>query len=238
MYYNIFGDVMRLDKLLSNLRYGSRTDIKEACKYKRVMVNNNVVKDSSVKIEEKDIITFDGKEVFHKEEFLLMLNKPSGYVCANKDNLNKTVIELIKEPYNRYDLNICGRLDIDTEGLVLITNSGDLMHKIISPRSNIDKTYYVEYSGKIDKKALESPLELIDGNNELYTTKGSKVEILTDNSCNITISEGKFHQVKRMFEKIGCKVTYLKRIRIGNINLDPNLRLGEYIEIEIDSLMC
>ena len=229
---------MRLDRVLSNLNYGSRNDIKDACKNKRVIVNGNIITDPSRQVFEKDEILFDGSVVFHKEEFLLMLNKPSGYVCANKDNLNKTVIELIKEPYNRYDLNICGRLDIDTVGLVLITNSGDLMHKIISPRSNIDKTYYVEYSGKMDKKALESPLELIDGNDELYTTKGSKVEILTDNSCNITISEGKFHQVKRMFEKIGCKITYLKRIRIGNINLDPNLKEGKYIEIEIDSLMC
>ena len=112
------------------------------------------------------------------------------------------------------------------------------MHKIISPNSNIDKTYYVEYTGKMNKKALESPLELLDGNNETYTTKGSKVEIINDNACYITISEGKFHQVKRMFETIGCKVTYLKRIRIGNITLDPNLKLGEYKEIEIDNLMC
>ena len=167
-----------------------------------------------------------------------MLNKPSGVVSANKDNLHKTVIDLIKEPYNRYELNICGRLDIDTVGLVLITNDGALMHKIISPKKNIDKTYYVEYSGTINKTALESPLELIDGNNELYTTKGSKVEILGDNSCNITISEGKFHQVKRMFEKIECKVTYLKRIRIGNITLDESLNEGDYIEIDYNMFMC
>ena len=229
---------MRLDRVLSNLNYGSRNDIKEACKNKRVIVNGNAITDSSRQVFEKDEILFDGSIVFHKELFLLMLNKPKDYVCANKDNLNKTVIELIKEPYNRYDLNICGRLDIDTEGLVLITNSGKLMHKIISPNSNIDKTYYVEYTGSINKTALESPLELLDGNNETYTTKGAKVEIINDNACYITISEGKFHQVKRMFQSIGCKVTYLKRIRIGNITLDPNLKLGEYKEIEIDNLMC
>jgi len=238
MYYNIFGDVMRLDRVLSNLNYGSRTDIKEACKNRRVKVNGNIILDPSRQVFEKDEILFDDLLVFHKELFLLMLNKPSGYVCANKDNLNKTVIDLIKEPYNRYDLNICGRLDIDTEGLVLITNSGKLMHKIISPNSNIDKTYYVIHNGNIDKTALESPLELLDGNNELYTTKGSKVEIIDEKSCYITISEGKFHQVKRMFEHIGSKVLYLKRIRIGNIFLDENLKLGEYKEIEIDNLMC
>jgi 16S rRNA pseudouridine516 synthase len=166
-----------------------------------------------------------------------MLNKPNNVICANKDNLHKTVVDLIDEPYNRYELNICGRLDIDTVGLVLITNDGALMHKIISPNSNIDKTYYVEYSGIIDKNALESPLTLLDGNNTEYTTKGSKVEILGDNSCNITISEGKFHQVKRMFEKINCKVTYLKRIRIGNIYLDNSLKEGEYKEIEIEAIL-
>lgn len=229
---------MRLDKLLSNLKYGSRSEIKEYAKKGRIKVNGIVTLDSSRPIGEKDIITFDDNIVFHKDVFLLMLNKPSGYICANKDNLNKCVVDLIKEPYNRYELNICGRLDIDTLGLVLITNSGRLMHKIISPNSNIDKTYYVEYSGNIDKLALESPLELLDGNNELYTTKGSKVEIIGDNKCYITISEGKFHQVKRMFEKVGCKVTLLKRIRIGNITLDESLKEGEYIEIEIDSLMC
>ena len=229
---------MRLDRVLANLNYGSRNEIKEACKNKRVKVNGNIVTDSSHPIIESDEILFNDKLVFHKELFLLMLNKPANFICANKDNLHKTVIDLIGEPYNRYELNICGRLDIDTEGLVLITNSGKLMHKIISPNSNIDKTYYVKYTGDINKTALESPLELLDGNNELYTTKGSKVEIIDSNSCYITISEGKFHQVKRMFEKIGCKVIYLKRIRIGNITLDPSLKEGEYIEIDYNLLMC
>ena len=229
---------MRLDRVLSNLNYGSRNDIKEACKKSRVKVNGNIILDPSRQVFPKDEILFDDKVVFHKEVFLLMLNKPSNYICANKDNLHKTVIDLIKEPYNRYDLNICGRLDIDTVGLVLITNSGKLMHKIISPNSAIDKTYYVKYNGSINKSALESPLELLDGNNELYTTKGSKVEILSDDSCYITISEGKFHQVKRMFESINCKVTYLKRIRIGNISLDESLNEGEYKEIEIDNFLC
>ncbi|MBP5445999.1 MAG: rRNA pseudouridine synthase [Acholeplasmatales bacterium] len=229
---------MRLDRVLANLNYGSRNDIKEMCKDKRIMVNGNIITDSSRQVFEKDEIKVDGKIVFHKDLFLLMLNKPDGFICANKDNLHKTVIDLIKEPYNRYELNICGRLDIDTHGLVLITNSGKLMHKIISPNSNIDKTYYVEYTGNINKTALESQMELLDGNNELYTTKGAKVEILGDNKCNITISEGKFHQVKRMFEHINCKVTYLKRIRIGNIVLDDNLKEGDYIEIDYNLLMC
>ncbi len=235
--YNYSGDFMRLDKLLSNLKYGSRSQIKEMCKDKRVKVNNVITLDSSRPVYEADEIKVDDVIIFHKDVFLLMLNKPSDVVCANKDNLHKTVVDLIKEPYNRYELNICGRLDIDTLGLVLITNSGKLMHKIISPNSNIDKTYYVEYSGNMDKLALESPITLKDGNNEEYRTMGSKVEILGDNSCLITIHEGKFHQVKRMFEYINCKVELLKRIRIGNIYLDDNLKPGEYKEIEIDSVL-
>ena len=229
---------MRLDKLLSNLKYGSRSKIKEMCKKKLISVNGYFITDSDFDVKETYEIIVDNNKVFHKDRFLLMLNKPSGVVCANKDNLHKTVIDLIKEPYNRYELNICGRLDIDTVGLVLLTNDGALMHKIISPNKNIDKTYYVEYSGNINKKALESPLELFDGNNDKYTTKGSKVEIIGDNSCYITISEGKFHEVKRMFSAIGCKVTYLKRIRIGNIALDSSLKEGTYIEIDINSVMC
>ena len=229
---------MRLDKLLSNLKYGSRSEIKEMCKDKRVSVNDFIVTDSSRPVIESDKIEVDGNVVFHKDIFLLMLNKPNGVVSANRDNLHKTVIDLIKEPYSRYELNICGRLDIDTVGLVLITNDGAIMHKIISPKSDIDKTYYVEYSGTINKTALESPLELLDGNNEKYTTKGAKVEILGKNKCNITISEGKFHQVKRMFESVGCKVTYLKRIRIGNITLNESLNEGDYIEIDYNSVMC
>ena len=164
---------MRLDKLLSNLKYGSRSEIKESCKKRLVKVNGNIITDSSFDVVENDEIYYADEKVFHKEKFLLMLNKPSGVICANKDNLHKTVINLIEEPYNRYELNICGRLDIDTVGLVLITNDGSLMHKIISPKNDIDKTYYVEYSGAINKTALESPLELLDGNNEKYTTKGS-----------------------------------------------------------------
>lgn len=229
---------MRIDKLLSNLKYGSRNDIKKLIKKNMVKVNGSIITDSSIDVLETDEILVNNELVFHKEKFLLMLNKPSGFVSANKDNLHKTVIDLIKEPYSRYELNICGRLDIDTVGLVLITNDGAIMHKIISPKSNIDKTYYVEYSGTLNKTALESPLELLDGNNEKYTTKGAKLEILGDNKCNITISEGKFHQVKRMFESVGCKVTYLKRISIGNITLDPSLKEGEYIEIDYKSLLC
>ena len=229
---------MRIDKLLSNLKYGSRNDIKKLIKKNMVKVNGSVISDSSIDVLETDEILVNNELVFHKEKFLLMLNKPSGFVSANKDNLHKTVIDLIKEPYSRYELNICGRLDIDTVGLVLITNDGAIMHKIISPKSDIDKTYYVEYSGTINKTALESPLELLDGNNEKYTTKGAKVEILGKNKCNITISEGKFHQVKRMFESVGCKVTYLKRISIGNIKLDSSLKEGEYIEIDYNKLLC
>lgn len=223
---------LRLDRLLSNLKYGSRTEIKELCKKGLVTVNNTIAFDSSRPVYEKDEIKVDGKLVFHKDVILLILNKPKDYVCANKDNLHKTVLELIKEPYNRYDLSICGRLDIDTEGLVLLTNSGSLMHKIISPSSNCYKKYYVEYSGIIDKERLENGLEILDGDNKPYITNKAYVTIIDSNKCFIEINEGKFHQVKRMFEKINCHVDYLRREKIGKIEL-LDLPLGEYKEIEI-----
>lgn len=224
---------MRLDKLLSNLKYGSRNEIKDLCKKGHVKVNGFITQDSSRPVYEKDEIMIDDEIVYHKDVVLLILNKPKGYVCANKDNLHKCVTELIKEPYNRYDLSICGRLDIDTEGLVLLTNSGSLMHKIISPNSNCYKKYYVEYSGKMDKEALENGLEIKDGNDELFTTAKAYVEEISNGKCFISISEGKFHQVKRMFEKIGSHVDYLKRVKIGEVDLGE-IELGSYKEIEID----
>ena len=144
---------MRIDKLLSNLKYGSRNDIKKLIKKNMVKVNGSIITDSSIDVLETDEILVNNELVFHKEKFLLILNKPSGFVSANKDNLHKTVIDLIKEPYSRYELNICGRLDIDTVGLVLITNDGAIMHKIISPKSDIDWTKTIK---EIDRQLYKN----------------------------------------------------------------------------------
>lgn len=221
---------MRLDKLLSNLKYGSRRDIKKFCKTGYVKVNGKIIFEPSIEVCEDDEILFDNKKVYYKDRVILIMNKPKGYVCANKDNYHKTVFELINEPYNRYDLKIVGRLDIDTEGLIILTNDGDLLHQTISPKSKIYKKYYVEYKGKMNKEKLENGVTILDGNDNLFTTEKAIIEEIEKNKTFISIAEGKFHQVKRMFENINCEVIYLKRMEIGNIKLG-DLKSGKYKEI-------
>lgn len=228
---------MRLDKLLSNLKYGSRKEIKELVKDKRIKVNGLIIKDSGTNVNPNDDkIMIDDELIFTQEFIYLLLNKPKGYICANRDGLHKTVIELIKEPYNRYDLIIVGRLDIDTEGLLLLTNDGMWAHNIISPKNEHYKKYYVKLRDSLENfDCLLEGVTILDGNNEPYQTKRAYIEPLGDKECYISICEGKFHQVKRMFEYIGNEVLYLKRIGIGNLML-PDIKVGEYIEIKTDSI--
>ena len=223
---------MRLDKLLSNLKYGSRNDIKALVKKKAIRVNDTIIKDSGMNIDpDNDKVYIDDEPIFIKENIYLMLHKPSGYICANKDGLHKTVIELIKEPYNRYDLIIVGRLDIDTEGLLLLTNDGLWAHKIITPKNLHYKKYFVKLKNELkDYDCLLEGVEILDGNNELYKTKKAYITKISDYECYISICEGKFHQVKRMFEYINNKVIYLKRVEIANLSLG-DLALGKYKEI-------
>lgn len=220
---------MRIDKYLSNLKYGSRTEIKKLIKDKKVIVNNEVIKNNDFKIDLKnDSVLIDGKVIPYFEELNLVLNKPSGYLSANKDNLHKTVIDLIDEPFNRYDLKISGRLDLDTEGLLVLTTSGEFAHEITSPNSNILKTYEV----LIDKDCndfteLEKGVIIKDGKGNEYLAKAIAISRLGFCKIKIVIDEGKFHQVKRMFEKIGYTVIGLKRVKIGNLELG-DLKIGEY----------
>ena len=224
----ILGDSMRLDSFLSHLKYGSKEHVKKDIKAKKVSVNNTVVTTPSYAINPlKDVIFFEGERVIYYPQVTLMLHKPKGYVSANKDNYHKTIFELIKAPFNRYDLNIAGRLDIDTEGLIILTTDGALLHEIIHPKKGVYKTYQVT-----TEKPLTSLLPLLeikalrDGKNTIYHPL--KPIILAHDGCNITlqIAEGKFHQVKRMFEAINHQVIALKRIAIGNLKLD--VPLGEY----------
>lgn len=221
---------MRIDKLLSNLKYGSRTEIKKMMKDAYVKVNGKIIYDSSFNVKEEDEIKIENEIIYHKDKITLLLNKPKDYVCANIDNLHKTVFELIKDPYNRYDLNVAGRLDIDTEGLVILTSDGDLLHKIISPKNKVYKKYYVLYEGKINKEKLENGVKILDGNNVEFLTDKAYVEEISDHEAYISICEGKFHQVKRMFEAINAKVVYLKRLEIGDYELG-DLKIGAYKEI-------
>ena len=218
---------MRLDKFLADSALGSRSELKSAIKKGAVTVNSLPVKDPAFQISESDNVTFSGKPVSYTPYVYLMMNKPSGVISATEDKRHKTVLSLIDEKYAHYDLFPVGRLDIDTVGLLIISNDGDMAHKALSPKYHVEKTYYVETENKIredDITAFSEGVYIAGGTKTLPAT----LEILSDNSANLTICEGKFHQVKLMFESRGNKVTYLKRIKFGNITLDENLKEGEY----------
>lgn len=229
---------MRLDKLLSNLKYGTRTEIKKMIKNKLVKVNGEVVRDSSLHIDEyHDVVLVNEQQVHYQKFVYLMLNKPKDYISATTDDYHKTVIDLLDDRFRVYDVYPCGRLDIDTEGLLILSNDGQFAHQLMHPKKEVYKTYHVQ----VDKAFLPSDiisfkegLEIFDGNNNKYQTKKALLEILDDKNAYISISEGKFHQVKRMFQKVGKKVLYLKRVQIGKLVLDENLKLGEYKELTND----
>ena len=224
---------MRIDRFLSNLKYGTRKEIQKAVKYKRVYVNEELVKNVAFKIDPLvDKVIFDDEEVYYKETILLMMNKPPGYVSATKDGKEKTVLELINEPYSRFNLSIAGRLDKDTEGLLLLTNNGKLLHNIISPNKDVYKKYFVRVENPIkNPKKLEGSYEILDGRDYPFIPASPIVEKINDLEFYLSIKEGKFHQVKRMVEHFSNKVVYLKRVQIGQIILDEELRLGGYKEI-------
>ncbi len=221
--------MMRLDKYLSFLGKGSRKEVKEFIKKGLVSVNGITIKKDDFKInEENDIVIFNNEKLEYEEFAYLMLNKPSGVVSATYDNKDKTVIDLIKE-YKHLDLFPFGRLDKDSEGLLVISNDGKLAHELLSPKKHVNKKYYVEVLGKVTNEDVLAFKEGITLDNELC--KSATLEIIKSDDisyCYVTISEGKYHQVKRMFESVNKKVTYLKRVTFGNLKLDENLKLGEY----------
>lgn len=229
---------MRLDKFLCNLKYGSRADIKKFCKNSLVSVNGKVVKDSDFNVDPvNDIIEIEGEIVFYKENITLMMNKPSGYICSTIDEAYPSLLRLLDKKYSRFDFKFAGRLDYDTEGLVILSTDGELIHKITSPKKDMYKTYYVKTKRIIENECiLSSPIILLDGKDNEYTTKGAKITKISDFEILISITEGKFHQVKRMLKYIDNEVVYLKRVQIGNLILPEDLELGEYVEIDSNSI--
>ncbi len=230
----------RLDKILSNMGYGSRKDIKKIIKEGRVQVNDKIVKNNSMKIDPyKDKVTLDGIKVDYRKYIYLMLNKPKDVVSSTDDPINRTVLDLIDEEYLIFNPFPAGRLDKDTEGLLLLTNDGKLAHELLSPKKGVDKTYYVEVDGFVEedhKYQFKDGILLDDG----YKTLPAKLEILESNvfsKVKLTIKEGKFHQVKRMFQAIDMEVIYLKRISMGNLKLDENLNPGEYRELTDEEII-
>ena len=226
---------MRLDKFLANSGIGSRKEVKELIKQGLVFVNDERIKNSDKNIDEiKDVIKIRDKCIEYRKYVYIMLNKPQNVISATEDNKHKTVIDLIKG-YDTYNIFPVGRLDIDTEGLLLLTNDGKLSHNLLSPKKHIEKEYFVKLKENItdiDINKVENNIELEDG----YICKKAKIKRISENELNITITEGKFHQVKRMFKAVDNEVVFLKRIRMANIFLDKNLKLGDYRELSNDEL--
>ena len=230
---------MRLDKYLTNQGIGSRSQVKELIKSKKVFVNNVLENKPERHIDENnDIVSLDGVNLEYNKFYYYMLNKPPGVLTAVKDNNYKTVMDIM-DVTPKEGLFPVGRLDKDTEGLLLITNDGELSHNLLSPKKHVNKTYYVELNGEL----IDSDIDLFAKGldiGEKNITKPAKLEILSGrNRTYITITEGKYHQVKRMFQAIGLTVTFLKRISMGSLILDKNLKSGGYrklTEEEISNL--
>ncbi len=223
---------LRIDKMLSNIGIGSRKQIRQDAKQGHIKINDIIEKQSSTIIDtDTDIVKYNGQEVKYVQYIYLMMNKPQDVVSATEDNYDETVIDLLEEQDKTYDPFPVGRLDKDAEGLLILTNNGNLAHDLLSPKKHVDKTYYVEVEEEItedDVEAFEEGILLI---NENYKTLPAKLEIIKagyPSSCYVTIKEGKFHQVKRMFTAVNNEVIYLKRISMGPIKLDSSLELGEY----------
>lgn len=232
--------VMRLDKLLANHGIGTRKEVKALIRKGFVSVNGTIIKKDDFKVDyQKDKIIFDDELIEYRPYVYLMLNKPAGYVSATKDNVHPTVLDLIIG-YENYDLFPVGRLDLDTEGLLLITNDGDFAHKLLAPSRNHSKIYFAKVAGVMDnadKVLFKNGLILNDG----YKCKPANLEVIeTDSdSCyvQIEIFEGKFHQVKKMVEACGKEVTYLMRSSIRDLKLDSSLELGDFRELSNQELV-
>ncbi|MFC7686769.1 pseudouridine synthase [Ureibacillus sp. GCM10028918] len=230
---------MRLDKLLANMGYGTRKEVKQLLKQKGVTVDGGVVKDASMHVN-PDIqeVSVFGERVEYTEFIYLMMNKPPGVISATEDHIDKTVIDLLDPLAQHFKPFPVGRLDKDTEGLLLITNDGQLAHNLLSPKKHVPKTYYAKINGEVtesDIEAFKQGVELDDG----YVTKPGELVILRSgpsSEIELTIQEGKFHQVKRMFESVEKTVTYLKRLSMGSLKLDEQLNLGDYRELTEEEL--
>ena len=217
----------RLDKFISHLAEIPRTQARASIKRKEVSVNGEAITAHNFQLAKDDEVLHNGEPLVFLGKRYFMLNKPVGYVCANSDDLHKTVFDLLDEP-NMSDFHVAGRLDIDTTGLVIITNDGDWSHKITSPRSNKFKTYLVETQEPITDEALEQLREGVMLHNEKDATRPAIAERLANYGLRLSISEGKYHQVKRMLYAVDNKVVELHREQIAGIKLDENLAPGEY----------
>lgn len=229
---------MRLDKFLGNHGFGTRKEVKLLVKRGAVKVNDVVVKKSDIKIvPENDTVTVYDEVVMYEPFVYIMLNKPAGYISSTKDYKDETVLELI-EGFEHYDLHPVGRLDKDTEGLLILTNDGQFSHDVLSPRKHVNKTYFARVDGYVTDDTVElfkAGITLDDG----YKTMSAELQIISAGEISeieLVIQEGKFHQVKRMFKAVDMTVIYLKRIKMGGLPLDESLTPGAYRKLTLEEI--
>lgn len=225
---------MRLDKYLSHVGLGTRKTVKQLIKQKDVTVNGVVAKKGDMTIDEQnDTICYQGELLHYQQFYYVLLHKPAGVISATEDDKHKTVLDLLPPMYQH--LFPVGRLDKDTEGLLLLTNDGQLAHQLLSPKKHVNKTYYVELQQPLKKEAekLVNDGLVIDGG---YQCLSATIERITNTTCYITIQEGKFHQVKRMFNALDNTVTYLKRVSMGPLTLPDDLKKGMYRLLNDDEM--
>ena len=226
---------MRLDKFIADSSAYSRREIRKLVRYRAVTVNGTVAPAADLQIGETDKVRVNGKRIEYRKYVYLMLNKPQGYLSATEDKHDPVVTALVPEEYRHFEVFPVGRLDKDTEGLLLLTNDGRFDHALMSPKKKVMKRYYAELDGPAgagDVGLFAAGMEFPD-----FTARPARLEITADpNRVFIEIEEGKFHQVKRMCQRIGREVLYLKRVRIGGLELDERLKPGEMRELTADEL--
>lgn len=236
-------ETQRVDKILSNFGFGTRREIKQLVRNGEVKVDGEIIKDSGMHVDPKiSKIEISGQKLIYRQYIYIMMNKPAGVISATFDNKHETVVDILPEEYKCFELFPVGRLDIDTEGLLIMTNDGQLAHDLLSPKKHVPKKYFAYIEGEVseeDVKRFEEGLLLEDG----YKTLPAELYILEkgeSSTVEVIIFEGKFHQVKRMFEAVGKKVRFLKRLTMGNLVLDKDLATGECRELteaELSSLV-
>lgn len=229
---------MRLDKFLGNHGFGTRKEVKLLVKRGAVKVNDVLVKKADIKlVPDKDTVTVYDEAVTYEPFVYIMLNKPAGYISSTKDYKDETVLELI-DGFDHYDLHPVGRLDKDTEGLLILTNDGQFSHNVLSPKKHVDKTYYARVEGYVTDETValfKAGVTLDDG----YEAMPADLQIVSAGDISeieLIIQEGKFHQVKRMFKAVGMTVIYLKRIQMGGLPLDESLKPGAYRKLTLEEI--
>jgi len=220
--------MMRLDKLISQSGFGSRKEVKDILKQKVVFVDGEVVTNPQTRVSPETSVIYVGDVLIEYEKYVyVMMNKPDGIISASYDEVEETVCDLLDEKHQWHDLFPVGRLDKDTTGLIILSNDGGFAHRALSPKKHVEKVYVAQVDRALsekDVKAFENGITLDDG----YKTMPAALEILGETKARVIIKEGKFHQVKRMFEALGTFVTSLRRVAFAGINLDENLAPGEF----------